>query len=572
MRVVYNAKKDGRLEDVPVPILFQLAGRFPNGGVFIAGSLEFKLTGSNIRFLKQELPDMTWEVEEATKLDAFENLGKQVQGLKYGNEVLAVDVNYDFKTNPYEHQLRAFNLSRDLKVFGFFLEMGCGKTKVSIDTMAYQYQNHSVHTVLILAPNGVHSQWVDEQLPDHNPIPEETVSEIFRSYLKAADKKRMKALLEMKPGTKLRVVSMNIEALSSESGLRFAQEFLATADPKNCAIYLDESSRIKRISATRTKNCMKLKPYAEWRRILSGTPVTKGVEDLYSQLKFLDDRILGFSSYVAFKAKYCIIESFDKYDKIVGYQYIDDIQKRLDGYTFRVRKIDCLDLPPKIYHKRYVELTDKQRSSYEKLVEELMLELDNGQIIEARLAIVRLLRLQQVLCGYVPTGEGEEVVELVEPDKNPRIIATKEIVEEADGKVIIWARFRKDIQDLEIALKEFNPVKYYGGMTSEQKDEAKRKFVKGDAKIFIGNPAAAGIGLNLTVADTVIYYSNSFDAEYRWQSEDRNHRIGQDKPVNYIDLIAKGTVDTRIISSLRQKQNIASMTIDQLRELLIQNN
>lgn len=564
------AGKKGRLIEISKERLFQVHGRFPNNSDFVNGALEFKLTSSNIEFVEVEFPGISWETPVVEELKKFKAIGIQTSALKLLSK-LEPDPNFKFKTKPYDHQEKAFLLSRNLKVFGLFLEMGCGKTKISIDALVWAYQQKLIDTVLIIAPNGVHAQWVNEQFPQHNPIPDKTVTVTYYASSTAKVQKQLKSLLDIKPGSKLRVLSMNIDALSRNpgAGIRYAIDYLKTSTPDKCLIIIDESSRIKNGAATRTHSCLELVKYAEWRRILSGTPVTRGAEDLFSQMRFLDERIFGFSSFTAFKSRYCIQQTFDRYTKIVDYQHIDELQKKIDGYTLRLKKEDCLTLPPKVYIKRYVEMVPEQKKLYERLADELMVELSNGSIVAANIAIVKLLRLQQLLSGYLPNEDGT-INELVPLLQNPRIIATLETLEEMQGKVIIWARFRKDIENLKIALADYKPSLYYGGMSQTEREKSLFDFTKGDSHVLIGNPQSGGIGLNLTIAKNAIYYSNSFDAECRWQSEDRAHRIGQDVPVTYVDLICKGTIDVQIVSNLRNKKSIAAMAIDQLREILNQ--
>ena len=318
-------------------------------------------------------------------------------------------------------------------------------------------------------------------------------------------------------------------------------------------LVVDESSRIKRPGAKRTKIITKFGKQADFKRIMTGTPVTKGAEDVYSQFKFLDPQILGYDSFYSFKAQYCIMGGFEN-RQVVSYQNIDELTRNIDGHSFRVLKKDCLDLPSKIYQRHYVEMTPEQSKLYQNMKKSFVAELD-GETIDAPEAITRLLRLQQILCGWFPSDEGIQPIN----DKNPRIEALKEILSNIDSKVIIWARFKADLRAIERALGEL-AVSYHGDVTTDARELAVDRF-QNDPKIkyFIGQPQSGGIGLTLTAAEYAIYYSNSFDLEQRMQSEDRCHRIGTKNNVTYIDIEARGSVDTKIIKALRNKKNIADI-------------
>ena len=281
--------------------------------------------------------------------------------------------------------------------------------------------------------------------------------------------------------------------------------------------------------------------------------MTKGPEDTYSQFKFLDPLILGYDSFYSFKARYCNMGGFEN-KQIVGYKNVDELTRNIEGHSFRVLKKDCLDLPDKIYQRHYVELTPRQKNIYETLRKSFVAELD-GNIIEAPEAITRLLRLQQVLCGWF---SGEEGIQQID-DKNARLEALKEILSDIDSKVIIWARFKADLKAIQRALGE-EAVAYHGEVSNDDREVAVYRF-QNDPKIkyFVGQPQSGGIGLTLTAADYVIYYSNSFDLEIRMQSEDRCHRIGTKNNVTYIDIEARKSIDTKIIKALREKKNLADI-------------
>jgi SNF2 family DNA or RNA helicase len=357
----------------------------------------------------------------------------------------------------------------------------------------------------------------------------------------------------------LHIFIMNVEALSTPKGLAFARKFLSC---HNTLIAVDESTTIKTPKAARTKNIVSIASLAKYRRILTGSPVTKSPLDLYTQCKFLNENLLGFASYYSFQNRYaCMVDKWfggRKVSVIKSYQRLDELSKLIEPFSYRVLKEDCLDLPDKIYIKREVELTDEQLKLYQSMKLIAMAAL-NGKVVKAPHVLTQMMRLHQITCGHLKTESGE-IVNI----KNNRITELLNLLEEVEGKVIIWANYIHDIENIVEAIsKEYGSdsvVQYYGAIESDQRQKSIEKFQdpRSSVRFFVGNPQTGGYGITLTAASTVIYYSNGYDLEKRLQSEDRAHRIGQKKSVTYIDLIAEKTVDEKIVKALRKKINIAS--------------
>ena len=336
-------------------------------------------------------------------------------------------------------------------------------------------------------------------------------------------------------------------------------------------VVIDESSTIKHKTARRTKNLLKIANMAKYRRILTGTPVTAGPIDIYTQMSFLSDNILQ-SSFYGFRNRYCVLRrrtiNMRTFDEIVDYQNLDELQDILKPYSYRVTKAECLDLPDKVYTKREIEMTPKQKKVYDILKRKAYIELSEEKSVTAPLVITRLLRLQQIMCGFVKYDDGREE----EIDKvNPRITELLQVLEETEGQAIIWSNYTRSIHDIENAIKKHLPNKtcatYYGDTKSEDRQEIVTEFQAGKIDYFIGQPRTGGYGLTLTNATTVIYYANSYDLEVRLQSEDRPHRIGQTNKVTYIDFVTPKTIDEKIFEALRNKKSLAdSITGDNWKE------
>lgn len=559
--LVTNRGGKGILTGPRSPRLFDTARMLPDRKRWRDGILYFELTAANIEFIADRHPNAVWEGEaavEKSKIEKMRQAQELVKEQKNLDELTPID--FPFKTKPFDHQMKVFQISRDSEAFGLFMEMGTGKTKVVIDTMAHLYMKGEIDSVLILAINGVHTQWIEEQLPDHMPehIPWKGMC-FYSKWTKA-----MQAEFEsLKTFPGLKIFAVATESMSHKKAVDIVTGFAEAYRPM---IIVDESSLIKNHKAKRTESIYKLRNFSSYRRILSGTPVTQGVEDLYSQLSFLNPNILGFKSYYTFRNHFCVMGGYEN-KQIVSYKNMEELQEKLDGHSYRVLKSDCLDLPEKVFMNRYVELTDKQFEIYEKLRMEFLAEITEDETITAALAVTRLMRLQQILCGHLPSQVNSG--EILDIPSN-RIQALMDAVDEVNGKAVVWARFRYDGREIQKALKKagIGHVVYGAGTPQDQREESIRKFREDpDCKIFLGNPAVGGMGLNLTVADTCIYYSMSFMLEQFLQSQDRIHRIGQKNTCTYVLLEAPKTIDTKIIRAMKQKKQIADTVLD-IREII----
>lgn len=466
---------------------------------------------------------------------------------------------FHFATQPYAHQLEAFMLSRDREAYGLFMEMGTGKSKVAVDTAAYLYDGGKIDGFLVFGNKGSYRNWVTEHVPIHMP----KHVRYFMTYWDPGAKGDLLASYDelYSRDTALKIFVMNIEALSYARGMEAARNFARTF---NLLIVIDESTVIKNQSAKRTKNAVQLGQYARYKRIMTGSPVTRSPMDLFTQCEFLGPDILGFSNIFAFRNHFADLEQRKRYGQkkqykvITGYKHLDELQAILKKISYRIRKDECLDLPPKNYETYDVELTDQQREVYRDLLKRSFAELESGELITAPIIITKLLRLHQVVCGTVRTDDGTDV----ELEDN-RLEAAMDVLAETDGKVIIWATYRRDVERLHKAIAaEYGDASvrtYYGATSADDRVEAIQSLSSDDEMRFIvGNPRVGGYGTTMVAAHTMVYYSNSYDLEVRLQSEDRIHRIGQNHNCTYIDLVARGTVDEKIFKALRDKRNLAA--------------
>lgn len=443
--------------------------------------------------------------------------------------------------------------------FAVFAETGTGKTKILIDMAGTLWCAGLIDAVLIISPKGVHEQWVKEQLPEHLGLP------YHAQAISQKDK-----IKEWTPD-KLAILSVNIDYVRLENGLKNCFAFI-DGFKKRVLLILDESHKIKNYSSNRTETIQALGRACAFRRIATGTPIAKNLVDAFAQYYFLDKRILGQEYITTFKASYCVMGGFEL-SEVVDHKNVEQFYGRIAPYTFRITKEEAdLQLPPKHYARHSFELSEEQRKHYVAMKRDMITQMDNGKLATVANAVAQLTRLQQIGCGFLVSGADKEkgIPGEIQPLKNARLEALQEVLESREGKCVVWARFDYDILAIREALGR-ECVTYYGATSPDARTNAKQRFLDPHSGIrfFVGNPAAGGTGLNLQGdCRTVVYYSNSFNAIDRWQSEDRVHRIGTKGAVTYIDLVATRSVDTKILNNLRDKKSISDLTFDEIRRLL----
>ena len=408
---------------------------------------------------------------------------------------------FTFKTRPYQHQLNALKESCNKDEYALLMDMGTGKSKVLIDTIAYLYDSGKINSAFILAPKGVYKNWVGQEIPNHLPNHIEHKMAYWSSPLTEKVKKEIEAIWN--PDFDLQIFVMNIEALSTKKGLEIAKRFIF--NHKN------------------------------------------GIHNEGTLLAIDESTVRSAGSH--------------QYNQILGFRNLDELTELIKPHSFRVTKEQCLDLPEKVYTRRVIELTPEQKKIYQDMKKNAVTQLDNMEQVTANAVITQLLRLHQISCGFVNTDDGSSV-----EINNNRLSELISILEEVNGKALIWANYRHDIQKIEQELGRIYGEKavrsYYGDTPGEERQQIVEQFQTDDTlRFFIGQPRTGGFGLTLTAANTVIYYSNSYDLEIRLQSEDRAHRISQTSKVTYIDLVAEKTVDEIIVKALRQKINLATKVL-----------
>ncbi len=486
---------------------------------------------------------------------------------------------YTPRLPPLDHQTVGLEKLSTKPGAAFLMDFGTGKSFMAITNIGELEAGGEIDGALILAPKGNYDDWTLRD-PDTShwatcadPALLRRVRLVqWRGGHRKGEKEGLKSLLL--PGG-FSVLVMNTEALSaSKRAGDVAAEFLRS---RRCMIVCDESTQIKSASAARAKEALGLASLAPYRRILTGFPTPKSSLDLWMQFAFLDKGILGHKSFWTFKQRYAVLKKVylanRTVDVVDGFQNTEELWGKIDPYSFRVRADDCLDLPPATYHRQVVEMTDEQRRIYADMRDQCLSQV-GGAWTSATVAVAQITKLHQIACGFVTAEDGTEI-----RLPHRRVDALLETIEEvAEPKVVIWATYHACLREIVQRLgEEFGPrsvVQYHGNVGEADRETAKRRFANDpECRFFVGTQATGGRGLNdLIVARSTIYYANSHDLELRLNSEARTRRKGSERhsSVTYTDVITEGTVEEKIVQSLRRKIDVASAVLnDGYREWLI---
>ena len=412
-------------------------------------------------------------------------------------------MNYKFKTPPYKHQLKALEKSWEKSHFAYFMEMGTGKSKVLLDNIAMLYDQGKLNGALIVAPKGVVGTWYDQEIPTHLPNHVEHKVVLWQANITKGQSKKLGTLF--KTGEELHILIMNVEAFSTQKGVNFASKFLSC---HNTLMAIDESTTIKNPDAKRTKNICKLAPYAKYRRILTGSPVTKSPLDLYKQCDFLQSELLGHTSYYTFRTRYAVMKTANfggrSVQIVVGYRNLEELSEKLKPFSFRVLKDDCLDLPPKTFMKRIVKLTADQEKVYRQMKHLALAEMEGKQMTTATV-LTQLMRLHQITCGHFTADDGT-----IKNINNNRLDELLDVLDEVEGKAVIWAHYQHDVESIiEKIRKKYSfdsAVDYYGLTPASERQQNIEKFQNDDrCRFFVGTTQTGGYGITLTAASTMIF-------------------------------------------------------------------
>jgi SNF2 family DNA or RNA helicase len=489
---------------------------------------------------------------------------------------------YTPKNPDWEHQAELKSLMRGVSHYALFMEMGTGKTKPMIDVMCELYVGTIIDAVLVFAPKGVHSNWVDIEIPEHMPDDIRAAAAIH-AWAGGGSKRERDVLVQFFDGPrKFRILTVNIEALAASTKIEAVlKQFISMFKGRFLCI-VDESTVIKNPSAVRTKKAIAVGRHANRRWIATGSPVTKNPLDLYSQFEFMAPSLLGHRSFYSYRSEYCIMRAIEvggrQVQVPVSYINLDKLEGIVKQHSYRKLKKDCLDLPPKIYMPpRPVDMTDEQRRVYAAMRDDATAAINSAVIGEdgaithasATVVLAQLSKLHQICTGFVVDEDG---VEHDLPSNRPRVLL--EDIEETGVKpTIIWCAYRRNVTAVVEALTKAHGadsiVQYHGGVKDAERTEAKRLFQAGEKPFMVATKAMAR-GHTLNRAEYTKFFSTTNSLDDRQQEEDRAHRGIMDHSVVYSDYHCPGTVEMKIIKNLRRGIDIASTILgDGYREWII---
>jgi SNF2 family DNA or RNA helicase len=482
---------------------------------------------------------------------------------------------YEPRLADKPHQTIGKDRMRGRRVFALLMAMRTGKTKTALDDFGEMELAGEAKDLHVMAPKGSYRVWL-QQIREHASEDLLTRARVhvwetkggvdhdfaLREFMRSADPKVPRILIQ------------NIESLVTERARDLTVNFVGQ---RHAEVVVDESTIIKTHNIARTKFMLRrVKPLSSYRRILSGLPAPRDPLDLFCQFYFLDSRILRCTNYYEFKARYAITRRIPVpntrlgyVDIVVGFQYVDEIAELIAPHSYRIKLDDIVELPVK-YEQWEVEMTPEQRRIYVKLREEAIAELEvPGTFVSGAMVVVRMLRLHQLLMGYVVDQNGVHR----EIDEN-RTQALLDLLAEYDGKAVIWCSYDYSVRKIAAALeKEYGAeaVARFWGRNANVREEEDRRFTQEDkCRFMVATPGSGGRGRKWDVANLVVYYSNTDNLEHRDQSEERAKDMHKEATTLYVDLVVKGTVDEKIIRALRQKINLAAtITGDDYREWLI---
>lgn len=495
-------------------------------------------------------------------------------------------VEFEWVTEPYDHQREWWSIIKDMEFFSLEWEMGLGKSKTILDVMQWAYATGELDALLVVTLKDVHRKWALEEVPTHFPRGMADAvywrQAIVENGMWTGTSRNRTSIIE---SDKFAVATMNFDVIHRDKGEKFAQRFLRS---RKAALVVDESQYMKTPSATVTKSLTRLGKKAERRYILSGTMAPGSPLDAHSQYNFLSPKAVNGMKFHEFKSAFAketevpgvtyqgwekdpLSGKSRKVEKpvktISGYKDLDKLKTMLDPYRSRLLKSDCLDLPEKIYRMRSFEMTPAMRNAYNQMANDFMVELSGDRTMTATMAIVKMVRLHQIACGFIVPDGVDATAEnaMGEPldDKNPRIEALMQEIEPVNGKAIVWSSWRYSLREIAAALRtaygDASVVEYHGGIDDKGKLYARNEFQQGTPRWFVGNPQSAGVGIDLTAAQDMFYYNNSYNLGLRLQSEDRFHRIGQQgNTLTITDLECLGTIDRPQLRALRDKKDISA--------------
>ena len=463
---------------------------------------------------------------------------------------------FPFVYKPMKHQVEEWAF-RDTFARGLLWDPGTGKSKSAIDKMAYLFLTDKIDTVIIMAKKGEYTNWKYVEIPEHMPPEVDFVCEVYRSALKEHEKQNIRNLV--KPSNKLRILNINAESMIHEGG-QVARAFAKTRQ-KGLMFILDESTLAKSHKSARAKAIYKLSVLAKYRMIMTGTFTPNNPLDAWGQAKVLGENLFGTTSFFSYKTEYCTEEKqyFGQrsFNKIVGFKNLNRLNEKIKAFASIKERHECFDLPPKIYKKIVVPLSDEQEQMYSDMRDMAFAQFGDDTIVEAASAMEIISKMDQIAVGQLKLDDGSYRIL-----KNHRVEAVMTQLEDSTAKGIIWCNYRGMLEhmfeELRKAYSTAKVARFYGGVKDDERENAVKWFQDpgGAVQWIVANQQSLGYGRTLTTGKENHYISNGYNLEHRLQSEDRTMRLGQNDSVLYNDYYSRNTVNEKIFVSLRAKKNV----------------
>jgi SNF2 family DNA or RNA helicase len=448
------------------------------------------------------------------------------------------------KTKLLEHQQKAFDKLHELKVGALFMDMGTGKTRTSIQFIKHRLDK--IDRVIWFCPVSAKKE-IKKDILKHTYLKNKSIY-IFNN--KTNSKNIPNCLIYI----------VGIRSMSRSKRIISTVNKIVT---ENSFIVVDESHYIKGHNSACTKWITRIGERSKYRLILTGTPISQGIVDLYAQMKFLSPKILGYNSFYSFAANH--LEYSEKYPGlIVKAHNVGHITNRINPFVYQITKEECLDLPKKVYKRFWFNMTNEQRDYYDYVKEFFLKKIEYEDIIDSFLIFQLFSALQQVVSGYHHDIKAKKVI----PLKHNRIDILNEIIEEIpkDKKIIIWAKYNYDIEQIKkyLANNQNNKVSLFYGKLNEQQRQEQLDLFRKENRFFLATQSCGGQSITLNESTYTIFYNNEFKYANRIQAEDRNHRIGQTNTVVYSDVLCNHSIDAMIDANLYKKQNIVDSFKNQI--------
>lgn len=458
------------------------------------------------------------------------------------------------------HQVRAIELAWPTPAFAILHRPRCRKTATTIRLASGRHLAGHINRMVVLCPNSIRAVWEAE-------FKKRAVTDYDLHVYQPGKKKQWAAWLDKLGSAKLSVLVVSIESMSAGGAAEAVKDGFVGENGEKTMIVVDESTRIKNHKSTRTAKIWELGDISSFRIILTGSELTRHPEDLFAQYRFLGVHTLGFDSFFAWRNRYVVMGGFEG-KKPVGMRNVPELMDRISQYSHLVRTQDIVNLPDKTFIVREIKPSKEQVElikSIEKTMEAEMINAMTNELSSTAVqtAMTAMLRCQQIAGGYFPEIDPESgAVTMVTLNSNPKLDELLEVLAEEQGKVVIWARFLPEIEMIMDNIKklygEESVVAFYGAVERDERHNNTVAFQNDpNVRYIVANPTCGSMGIELSAASTMVYYSADFVYESRIQSLERCTNLDKMNEIGIIDLVLDLPADWAVYLANEQKADMA---------------